>query len=309
MSSENSISRANGITYPGLKDEVLIDDGSLTAIRNIHRSSIPEKASNSPGIGAGSTNTTSHSAKPASFQTGEPGDGVFADKYLLTHTDGPNHTFIGVPVEPILPTGHRRPTKLEEPFKSQLLSLAHDHKSDLATAVLIAWTVVLSRLSGQESIVVDVGGTFGKGTWIDPFTMNVDLSGELNTSKLFERVKQSFGTTGARQSAVRESASLSKNDDEPHLSQASFFAHAGNITQPLGDQVSKQRCLELHLLQDKDTVTMSVLPATSLYNKETIERYAGYLEAVLKNMVANKSQPFALFDILCPEEKKLLLET
>ncbi|KAG0360084.1 hypothetical protein BGZ54_009708, partial [Gamsiella multidivaricata] len=67
--------------------------------------------------------------------------------------------------------------------------------------------------------------------------------------------------------------------------------------------------LELHLLQDKEDAAARIHYATDLYNKGTIERYAGYLKAVLMNMVVNSGHPVASFDIISPTEKKLLLET
>ncbi|KAG0041439.1 hypothetical protein BGZ83_001797, partial [Gryganskiella cystojenkinii] len=69
------------------------------------------------------------------------------------------------------------------------------------------------------------------------------------------------------------------------------------------------QCLELHLSHDKDQVTVGIRYAADLFNKNSVERYIGYLQTVLMNMVTNKGQPVALFDILSREEKKLLLET
>ncbi|KAF9339851.1 hypothetical protein BGX26_009209, partial [Mortierella sp. AD094] len=67
--------------------------------------------------------------------------------------------------------------------------------------------------------------------------------------------------------------------------------------------------LELHLLQDKEDWVVSIHYATALYNEGSVERYAGYVKAVLMDMVTNTSKPVAFFDILSSAEKKLLLET
>ncbi|KAF9190483.1 hypothetical protein BGZ49_003689, partial [Haplosporangium sp. Z 27] len=242
------------------------------------------------------------------------------DKDLVAQPNGQNHTFSGVPFGSILPMDHHphngRPlagalfsTQLEDPLKSQLLNLAHDHNSDLATAVMVAWTIVLSRLSGQESVVLDVDSTDENGTLMDPLTLNVDLSGEIDASELFRRVKHTIRTTRALRSAVDGSINLSKNNEKPLFSQASFHSHTGSFAQSLNYPVSIQCCLELHLLQDRENVTMSMCYAADLYNMETIERYSGYLKVVLSNMVSDKSQPVASFDILSSVEKKMLLET
>ncbi|KAF9280189.1 hypothetical protein BGZ68_007449, partial [Mortierella alpina] len=201
------------------------------------------------------------------------------------------------------------PTLLKNPLKSRLLDLAHHHNSDLTTAVLVAWIILLSRLSGQESIVLDVGSTDEAGTLRDLLSLSVDVSAEFDTSQLFERVKLILGTTKARQPAVDSPIKTSKNDEEPYLSQASFYSQDSSLGKSWTDPVSTRYCLELHLLQDGENVTMTFHYAADLYNKDTIERYAGYLQAVLLNMVTSKGRPVSAFNILSAAEKKLLLET
>ncbi|KAF9216449.1 hypothetical protein BGZ59_009649 [Podila verticillata] len=319
MSSDNSISRATDTARPGLKDEMTA--GSiLTTVSDIRRLSILEKLHSIPGKGEANADTTSHSATPVTLQAGDSGDGVFADKDPMVQPAGQSQTLSGVPVAFILPTDHRLPedrsfagalfpTQLEEPLKSQLLCLAHDHNSDLATAVLVAWTIVLSRLSDQEFVVVGIGSTDENGTSKDPLALYFDLSVELNSSQLFKRVKSTVEAAGTRQSAVDDAINLSKNSEEVSPSQATFYSHSGGLDLPLAAPVSMQCGLELHLFHDKEDVTMGIRYAADLFNKYTIERYTGYLKAVLMNMVTNKGQPVASFDILSQEEKKLLLET
>ena len=198
--------------------------------------------------------------------------------------------------------------QLDDPLKSQILSLANDHNSDLSIAVLVAWIIVLSRLSGQESIVLKVGGATLEGTLKDPLALYIDLSGDLDTSKLFERVKHALGAASQSQSFLNDPLKLSKNDEEPTLCQAGFISHTGSLAQPLKSPLSMQ-CLELHHSHDKGDVTLGIRYAADLFNKDTVERYMGYLKAVLMNMVTNSGQPVALFDILSKEEKQLLLET
>ncbi|KAG0345654.1 hypothetical protein BG004_003358 [Podila humilis] len=178
---------------------------------------------------------------------------------------------------------------LENPVKSRLENLAHDHGSDLATAVLVAWTIVLSRLSAQDTILIRYGSTVTTGAFTVPLALGVDLSGELNTSKLFECVKNALA------------------DMCDH--QARFYSHTEGLLRPLSDTISIQSYLELHHIQDKDNVTMSIRYATGLYNKDTIDRYVGYLQTVLTYMAANTNLPVASFDIVSAVEKKLLLET
>jgi len=198
--------------------------------------------------------------------------------------------------------------RLEDSLKAQLSSLAHDYDSDLPTAVLVAWIIVLSRLSDQEDIVLSVSGCFGKGTFTSPQALNVDLSGDLDASMLFERMRHTLEVASNRQSIVNNLINPSENGDTAALSQAGFYLHTGGLAQPSSHYVTMQ-CLELHLSLDKEDVTMGIRYAADLFNKDTIERYTGYIKAVLTNMATDKGQQIALFDILSPEEKRLLTET
>ncbi|KAF9953659.1 hypothetical protein BGZ72_005237, partial [Mortierella alpina] len=201
------------------------------------------------------------------------------------------------------------PTQLENPLKSQLVCLAHEHKSDLATAVLVAWTIVLSRLSGQDAVVVGLISTDGKGLVKGPLVLNFDLSTDLSSSQMFNRVMATAGAARIRRSAEDGAISLSKTRDEVSPPEATFHSHSGNLNQALAAPISQQCGLELHLFNDEKDTTMAIRYAPDLFDKDTIERYTGYLKAVMMNMVTNKAQPIASFDILSQEEKKLLLET
>ncbi|CAO3566666.1 unnamed protein product [Mortierella alpina] len=238
--------------------------------------------------------TSSHSAALPTSNTGGHGNPVEdTGKSLVSQTSDQEQPLGAVPVNVNLPKDHLPfdglhlaeaflQAHLADPLKAQLSSLAHDYDSDLPTAVLVAWIIVLSRLSDQEDIVLSVCGSFGKETFTSPQALNVDLSGDLDASKLFERTK--------------------------HTLKAGFYSHTGGLAQP-SNHHGTMECLELHLFHDKEGITMGIRYAADLFNMDTIERYIWYIKAVLTNMVTDKGQPVALFDILSPEEKRLLIET
>ncbi|KAG0338377.1 hypothetical protein BG004_007255, partial [Podila humilis] len=182
---------------------------------------------------------------------------------------------------------------LAYPIMSQLLSIAHDLESDLPTIALVAWTIVLFRLTGQDSINVGVSGSVKTRSTMSLSDLVVDLSGEPDTSELFTRVKHSLESSG---------------NDPIRFSQATFFAHAEGLPRPLNDGVPMNCFLELQVIHGTDNFDLSIRYATDLYNKETIERYSGYLNAVLVNVVTNRTHPVATFNILSAGEKEVLLE-
>ncbi|KAF9950489.1 hypothetical protein BGZ72_007875, partial [Mortierella alpina] len=290
-------------------------DGTLTPAIAIRHFTSHEELSNSPDDGKANFDKTSPGAVLVTVDAGDCGQGVSAEKNLATQPAGDRQPLGAVPLGFNLPMDHHPSSghffseavlsvQLGDPLKSQILDLADDHNSDLATAMLVAWVIVLSRLSGQESMVLEVGGAFVKA----PLKVNIDISGELDTPKLFERVKHTLGAASAGQSDLNDPINLTNNDEEPTFCQAGFISNTGSLAQPLKDPLSMQ-CLELHLSHDKGDVTLGIRYAADLFNKDSIERYLRYLQAVLTNMVTNRGQPVALFDILSNEEKRLLLET
>ncbi|KAF9159412.1 hypothetical protein BGX20_002940, partial [Mortierella sp. AD010] len=227
---------------------------------------------------------------------------------------------IGTPRSLDLPTDRRRPTEsssagsehrfsLETPMKQLLTSLGSDSGFDLTTVILAAWSIVLSRLSVEDSIVIGMGHVDETGLSSNALPVQIDLSGEPNTLQLLERVEHALAIAAAHPPVEADGTTIQaqKTDLAPY--QVAFYSHNGSLSQSPVDCVSVECDLEVHLLQDKGNAGVSIYYATALFSDETIERYAGYLKAVLANMVANSGHSVAIFDIVSPAEKTLLLET
>ncbi|CAO3566665.1 unnamed protein product [Mortierella alpina] len=295
-------------------------DGTLTSGNSLVTFASPTRQSDIGDKEQTNAGRPCHSAALPTCNTGGHGNPIEdTSKSLVSQTSDQRQPLGAVPVVFDLPMDHRPSNglfyseaflqaRLEDPLKAQLSSLAHDYDSDLPTAVLVAWIIVLSRLSDQEDIVLSVCGSFGKETFTSPQALNVDLSGDLDASKLFERTKHTLKVANNRQSIVNDPINPSENGDIPALSQAGFYSHTGGLAQP-SNHHGTMECLELHLFHDKEDITMGIRYAADLFNMDTIERYIWYIKAVLTNMVTDKGQPVALFDILSPEEKRLLIET
>ncbi|KAG0329999.1 hypothetical protein BG004_002207, partial [Podila humilis] len=283
-----------------------ISDGVLTSGDNIHllanmAAGVPA-ATESKGASSGSP---SHSNASAANQDGDTSHEVAADVGPSTVPLDSNQPLVRmVPAGLNLPTDRPRShvgphagalfsVPLSDSTISQLLSLAQDVHSDLSIAVLVAWTIVLSRLSSQENISLGVSGSVKAGNKAHLSTLAVDFTSEPDTSELFARVKRSLESC---------------RDDPIAFYQASFYDHADGLSRSLVDGASANSFLELHFVHGGDNVDLNIRYAIDLYNKETIERYAGYINTVLVNMVADRTQPVAIFDILSSAEKTLLLE-
>lgn len=178
--------------------------------------------------------------------------------------------------------------------------------------MLVAWSIVLSRLSGEDSFVIGIDIFDEKGLSIDALPVHVDLTGEPNAFQLLERVKNAFAVAGVHRvhpSDKVDGTTIPSQEKAPHRIQVSVYTHNEGFAQPSADYVAVQGDLELHLSRDNEDAAVSIRYATAIYSRHTIERHTGYLQAVLANMVANGGLPIASFDIMSPAEKTLLLET
>ncbi|KAG0339179.1 hypothetical protein BG004_006933, partial [Podila humilis] len=299
----------------GLPKQLLGDDSQLPNLTDDPNMSVNEEAN------VERSSTLGQSIALGAFQDGKSIHGVGADNTLLTlPADMKQPRLSCAPARLILPTDRPRThggpfdgallqVQLEPLLQSQLSNLAHDHGVDLTTAVLVAWAIVLSRLSGQESIVL-AATTFGKtGSPKNPVALIVDFTEEPNSSDLLEHVKYSFGTARDHASGGDGTINLAKTSGNFSLFQAGFYSQTAGLTGGLSDCHASDGYHELHLAQTIEDVTITIRYVAELYDKETIERHAGYLQAVIVNMVANRRQPVASFDILSAAEKRLLFKT
>ncbi|HST58986.1 MAG TPA: AMP-binding protein, partial [Longimicrobium sp.] len=117
-------------------------------------------------------------------------------------------TLAGAPELLALPTDHRRPARqdfagrgvgfeLDAELSAGLKALSHRHGSTLYMTILAAWAVVLSRLSGQEDVVIGTP-TAGRSRWeiegligffVNTLVLRLDLSGAPSVAELLGRVK------------------------------------------------------------------------------------------------------------------------
>ncbi|KAG0223045.1 hypothetical protein BGX31_008741 [Mortierella sp. GBA43] len=100
------------------------------------------------------------------------------------------------------------PVCFEGPLAISLRSLANEHKTGLDTVLLAAWSMVLSKLSGQDDIVI---GVVKDKDNIGNLPLRIDLSGDPSGVQLFGRLKLAI------ESAEVERASLNHLHTPPQL--------------------------------------------------------------------------------------------
>ncbi|QPB24417.1 amino acid adenylation domain-containing protein (plasmid) [Rhizobium sp. 007] len=245
------------------------------------------------------------------------------------------------PARLALPTDRARPAQqsfagasvpvvIDQDLTRGLKRLSRQHGTTLFMTVLAAWAAVLSRLSGQDDIVIGVPtANRGRreieeliGFFVNTLALRVDLSGEPDVSQLLERTRRTALAAQEHQDLpfeqVVEIVKPPRHLDHTPLFQV-MLAWQNNTVGSLDlpglrveaageglDQVKFD--LELSLGEHGEEIAGTFGYATALFDEATIERQRGYLLALLRAMVADAGQPVGRIDILPAEERTYLLE-
>jgi amino acid adenylation domain-containing protein len=262
---------------------------------------------------------------------------------LREQADYWTRTLSGAPELLALPTDRPRPAEqdfrgaaleleLDEPLTAALAALSRRHGTTLFMTLLAGWAAVLSRLSGQEDVVIgtpsanrgraEIEGLIG--FFVNTLALRVDLSGAPDVAGLLERVKEA--ALGAQQhqdipfEQVVELMQPARSMGHTPLFQAMFTwqnAAQGGMEMPgleLGEvggarkEVSAKFDLSLTMWQAGGRIRGTVEYATALFDPETVERHAGYLRAVLGAMAAAEAQRVDRIELLSGAERHRVLQ-
>ncbi len=210
--------------------------------------------------------------------------------------------------------------ELDEAVTAGLRALGSRHGAALSTVLLAGWAVVLGRLSGQTDLVVGAstdsrgrrevdGGTDGLEHLLP---VRVDLSGSPTAAALLGRVE-----TRVREALRNGDLPLERvvelvQPDSAAASATPLFRAAFAWRDAPGSGPEPRSTagldLSLELWEEGGGVAGEILFATALFDRETVERYAGYLRRVLAGMAADETRPVDRLPLLSDAERRLVTE-
>ncbi|MGA3706678.1 amino acid adenylation domain-containing protein, partial [Ralstonia nicotianae] len=249
----------------------------------------------------------------------------------------------GAPTLLSLPTDRARPAQqdyaggsveviFDETLSAGLRKLSQRHGTTLFMTVLAGWSALLSRLSGQEEVVVGspvANRTRSEvesliGFFVNTLALRVEVSGA-TVSELLGRVKSQVLEAQAHQDLpfeqvverVRPVRSLSHS---PVFQAALSWLNTEAVGLSLelegltiegvdAGQAAAKFDLTLELRETSEGLAGSLDYATALFDRETVERYLGYLQRLLAAMVENDSQQVSRIALLDEDERVRLLES
>ncbi|HET7461134.1 MAG TPA: amino acid adenylation domain-containing protein, partial [Longimicrobium sp.] len=229
-------------------------------------------------------------------------------------------------------SGARIQIRLGEELTAGLKALSRRNETTLFMTLLAGWAVVLGRLAGQDDVVVGTP-TAGRGRreiedlvgfFVRTLALRVDLSGAPTVAELLRRVKQRVLEAQRHQDIpfeqVVELAAPARSLSHTPLFQVLFTwqgepRREGARVAGLAVEEMERSAhgtakfdLTLTLAERNGRIGGSVAYATALFDRETVERWVGYLRRVLEAMAADDRRPVERLPLLPPDERAPVVE-
>ncbi|MCP4147136.1 MAG: amino acid adenylation domain-containing protein, partial [bacterium] len=231
-----------------------------------------------------------------------------------------------------LPTDYPRPTiqsyegkketiQLKRETAASLEEAARESKTTLYMKMLEIYTILLSRLSGQEEIVVGTP-TAGRrhaqleniiGMFVNTLAIRNKPEGEKSSREYLKEVKkqtlEAFENQEYPFEELVEKLAVTRDPGRNPLFDVmlSYQEATANRSHKEEPTINTKFDLILDLQQTGENLNLTLEYCTKLFKKETIQRYTGYLKNIIKAILANPETKLKEIDILSKEEKKRIL--
>jgi amino acid adenylation domain-containing protein len=248
----------------------------------------------------------------------------------------------GAPALLELPTDHPRPAqqdyrgasvefRLDVRLTEELKAMSRRNHTTLYMTLLAGWAALLSRLTGQEEVVIgtpvanrsraEVEGLIG--FFVNTLALRIDLKGSPGVDELLERVKEETIAGQRNQDIpfeqVVELSRPARNAGHNPLFQAMFAWQSGTEeavelsgleVEALETSVSGVSKFDLTLgAKEENGAIVGVLEyATALFEEETIERYVGYWGRLLEEMARGGKRSVGEIPLMGEAERRQVLE-
>ncbi|HEX4168339.1 MAG TPA: amino acid adenylation domain-containing protein [Bryobacteraceae bacterium] len=227
-------------------------------------------------------------------------------------------------------TGAFLPLELDAELTAGLRRLCREHNTTLYMALLAGWAILLARLSGQHDLVIgsptanrgrrEIEGLIG--FFVNTLALRIKLEDSPSVVEVLERVKAQMLAAQQNQDIpfeqvvelVQPVRSLSHTPlfqvlfDWQNASQQSFHFPGLELNRfEINSYQIAQFEFGLSLEEAGETIIGSIAYSKALFERSTVERYAGYLLQLLRSMIAAPEQSIHSLPMLSLEERNVLL--
>ncbi len=228
-------------------------------------------------------------------------------------------------------TGGFAAVELDEELTAGLKALGKRHGTTLFMTLMAGWAAVLGRLAGQDDVVIgtpaanrgrrEVEGLVG--FFVNTLALRMELGGAPTVAELLGRVKTRALEAQDHQDIpfeqVVELVQPVRSMAHSPLFQVLFSWHGPRGTlelpglrlEPVGAATQHMAKIDLALTlhEDAGRIVGGVTYAAALFDEATVQRYLGYLRALLAGMVAGEHRPVDLLPLLPADERRRVVET
>ncbi|HEX2520185.1 MAG TPA: condensation domain-containing protein, partial [Castellaniella sp.] len=259
---------------------------------------------------------------------------------LRTQAEYWQRTLAGAPALLETPTDRPRPTQqdyagaevaleLDESLTQDLKELSQRHGTTLFMTLLAGWATLLSRLAGQEEVVIGTpvaNRTRAEvepliGFFVNTLALRLDLSNSPTVSEMLGRVKDQALAAQERQDLpfeqVVEIVKPPRSMAYSPLFQATFTWQNNETSElelpgltlaPVSvPYIGAKHDLSLYLSEAGAGIVGALVYAATLFDRSTAERYGGYLRNVLTAMAADDEQAVERLPMLSQVERRQTL--
>src|SRR6266542_2521362 len=240
-----------------------------------------------------------------------------------------------------LPTDRPRPQRqsfagayvsirIDGKLTKALKQLSAQQGTTLFMTLLAAWAAVLSRLSGQDDVIIGTpSANRGRketegliGFFVNTLAMRINLGNEPTVTELLAEVRAATLAAQDHQDLpfeqVVEIVQPPRRLNNTPLFQVIFTWENNNWChldlpgmEVIFAEIPSELVRfdqELIMFEQDGGIVGNLKYATALFDEATIKRHCGYLLEMLRAMVVNVEQPVVEINLLPPEERRLLLE-
>ncbi|MGB8954796.1 MAG: amino acid adenylation domain-containing protein [Tumebacillaceae bacterium] len=264
----------------------------------------------------------------------ERGELAESERYWLNHLAG-ELPVLSLPTDFPRPpvrrsNGHTLTKELSPNVAVRLQQLTAESDTTLFIVLLAACSSFLSRMSGQEDIIIgtpeagrdqlELEGLIG--FFINTLPLRIDLQGTPTFLELVERCKQIALDAYVHHEypfdQLVDLLQLPRDMSRPALFSVLFQVVRNNVSRPLIDglevnvlpnkQATTKFDLTITLEETEDGLRCHFNYSTDLFAKSTIDRWMGHFFTMLEGIATAPEQPVATLPLLREEEKEWLLE-
>ncbi|GAB3350938.1 amino acid adenylation domain-containing protein [Lysobacter tyrosinilyticus] len=226
--------------------------------------------------------------------------------------------------------GAHVPVTIPAELARQLHDLSKRHGATLFMTLMAAWASVLTRLSGQQEVVIGTPVANRQrlelepliGFFVNTLALRVSLADKPTVAGLLAQIKASTLEAYANQDvpfeqvveAVQPARSLSHSPLFQTVLALNNTPEGGELVVPgltlgpvPGERHTSHFDLELSLTDNGERISGALSFATALFDRDRIERVGEYFLRTLEAMVADQQQPANRIDLLSARERDQVL--